>query len=277
MQLLTCLAGDRANGWEISPAGLQDQISVTLLPGLHLSKPLDTCPCLPMLATVRQYPQAVSSAASPDATKGSHGWQMRSAVARRQAVPEILRRLHAAQAEGRRWKPPHNGAVVVIDGPSGAGKSHLASELAAVGRAESLALQGTVPLDDLVPGWNSLAAGVQAGREFLLALDAGMQAQTRSWNWQDSCPGDWITQPPLHGGVLLLEGCGSLASAAQVFERLVLLRVWVYAPPEVCLKRVRQRDAYSWDRRSWQAQADKQAQAWQQGPACYWPDLMVVG
>ncbi|SPT52398.1 Uncharacterised protein [Actinomyces bovis] len=207
---------------------------------------------------------------------GSEAWLALRPVPKQHALQVVLAHLANARARAAESALPGRGLVVVIDGPAGAGKTHLAKEVAAA-LEYSTTWQGIVQLDELVPGWDGLAAGVEAARGMLHALDSGQPARARKWDWSASSPGGWLTLPPLQGGVLLLEGCGALASAAQDLRRLALLRVWVQAPPEICVARIQLRDPYVWDLKNWQAQAERQAQSWKHGPRAYWPDLVIAG
>jgi uridine kinase len=135
---------------------------------------------------------------------------------------------------------------VCVDGPSGSGKTTLAGRLAAALGAPVLAL------DDLYPGWDGLAAGVElVASGVVAALRAGRDATYPRWDWERSAPGPTVAlgRPP----VLVVEGSGSGARA--IADHAVLL-VWVDAPADVRFARAMARDgdAYRphWDR--WAAQ-----------------------
>ena len=80
--------------------------------------------------------------------------------------------------------------LVGIDGRSGAGKSTLASALAA--RLAPAARVAILPLQDLYPGWDGLAAALAPEGPYpraVRALAAGRAARWRSWDWHRSGPG----------------------------------------------------------------------------------------
>jgi hypothetical protein len=138
--------------------------------------------------------------------------------------------------------------VVAIDGRSGAGKSELAGELAI-----ELATAGGTPvqvvrLDDVYPGWDGLRAATGLIRRWLLApLASGRPAGYFRYDWTRGTFGPWV--PVTAGGVLLLEGVGSGATALAPYRSLL---VWVEAPDEVRRERALGRDGpvldAHWDR-----------------------------
>lgn len=157
-----------------------------------------------------------------------------------QVIDDLVARVRAA--------PPRCGAtrLVSVDGPSGAGKTALAARLAA-----ALGDPPVLPMDDLYPGWDGLAAGVAALRaEVVAPLAAGRPARYRRWDWARGLPGAWcaLGTPPL----LVVEGVG----AGAVPSGVTSLLVWLDAPEPVRRARAMARDgaAYApfWDR--WAAQ-----------------------
>ena len=109
--------------------------------------------------------------------------------------------------------------LVCVDGPSGAGKSELAAAL-----ARTLGGPPVVPMDELYPGWDGLAAGVARLRaEVVAPLLAGRPAGYRRWDWARDTYGEHrdLGTPPL----LVVEGVG--AGTAPGFL------IWVDAPQEV--------------------------------------------
>lgn len=113
--------------------------------------------------------------------------------------------------------------LVCVDGPAGSGKTTLA---AAVRRAVPAGLScRVVHLDDLYPGWDGLAAGVEHVVEHVVgALAAGRPAGYRRWDWHAGRPGPWVEVPVTDW--LVLEGVG--AGARAYADRTSVL-VWVEA------------------------------------------------
>jgi uridine kinase len=138
--------------------------------------------------------------------------------------------------------------LVAVDGPSGAGKTTLAR------LAAEVLFAPTIHMDDLYPGWDGLAEGVQRAMEWVAGpLAAGRPARYRRWDWATSAYGPWVQVPASE--VVVLEGCGS--GVLPVGEMVSTL-VWVEADEAVRHARGMARDAaYEpfWDR--WAAQEQK--------------------
>ena len=158
------------------------------------------------------------------------------------AVAEVAR-LAAA-------RPPACGGVrvVAVDGPSAAGKSTFAATLsAAIGAT-------LVHIDDLVPGWDGLAAVVPlVTTQVLEPLARGESAAYRRWSWvRDGWVGT-ATVPPTE--LLVLEGVGSSVRPAGGYASVC---VWVEAQHDVRFERgiARDGEAYrpNWER--WARQED---------------------
>jgi anthranilate synthase component 1/para-aminobenzoate synthetase len=149
---------------------------------------------------------------------------------------------------------PHSRipAVIAVDGRSGAGKTSLAGELAAALRAHrTVAL---VHLEDLYPGWDGLAEGIErCAAGILEPLRAGAAARWRVWDWAAHGEGQERTTEP--ADVVVLEGVG--AGAAPLRPHLDAV-VWVEAGAAERKRRALGRDgetyAPHWDR--WAAQED---------------------
>jgi uridine kinase len=139
--------------------------------------------------------------------------------------------------------PPTIGRtrLVAIDGPSGSGKTTLADRLAAELAAP------TVHMDDLYPGWDGLAAGIERATHWVVgALRAGRPVRYRVWDWANDVEGDWMQLP--EADVLVLEGCGA---AVGPLGEAATLRVWLEAEVSVRHARGLARDpgfAAFWDR-----------------------------
>ena len=167
---------------------------------------------------------------------------------------------------------PVRGLVVAVDGMTGSGKSWLARQL-----VEALAdlRTGLLEVEALVPGWDGLADGVQECRQALAAMDRGEVARLQTWDWEAMRPGPMHCMALPAGGVLIVEGCGALAAAAQDLEHLIVLRVLVCAPTPLRHARVVERDGYDWDVSSWERQEVEVARSWQGVPA-YAPGAVIV-
>ena len=151
-------------------------------------------------------------------------------------------------ADRVRAASPRCGAtrLVCVDGPSGSGKTTLARLLAAALDAAVL------PVDEVHPGWDGLAAVVPLLHESVVApLVAGRDATYRRWDWDRSAPGATVVvgRPP----VLVLDGVGS---GARPLAAHAVLLVWVEAPRDERYRRgiARDGDTYRphWER--WAAQ-----------------------
>lgn len=142
---------------------------------------------------------------------------------------------------GRVLEPgPRLGAVrlVCIDGPAGSGKTTLAAALARVlvGRGADVAV---LHLDDLYEGWAGLEGNLwpRLAAQVLEPLRRGRPGRYQRYDWYAGAFDGWVDVPVPQ--VLVLEGCGSARRAA---DGLVVLRVWVEAPPDVRLARGLERD-----------------------------------
>ncbi|GAB4098323.1 chorismate-binding protein [Sinomonas halotolerans] len=143
-------------------------------------------------------------------------------------------------------------AVIAVDGRSGAGKTSLAVELAAALRAHrNVAL---LHLEDVYPGWDGLAAGIDACAARLLGpLRRGETARWRPWDWAAGAEGPERESEP--ADVVILEGVGAGAAPLREFSDAV---VWVEAPAAERKRRALARDGETyapfWEQ--WAAQED---------------------
>ena len=104
--------------------------------------------------------------------------------------------------------------IIAIDGRSGAGKTTLAIELAA--RLREHHKVSLFHLEDIYPGWNGLAAGIERYASTVLApLHRGEPAEWVSWDWNAHYDGDTRTTQPAE--IVLVEGVGAAAEAARPF------------------------------------------------------------
>lgn len=164
-------------------------------------------------------------------------------------------------------RPP--AGLVVIDGMTGSGKTTLATAVVEALRRRHRAVV-TVDLDRLVPGWNHLAQGVERAAGLLRDLPVAAAA---TWDWQQMVPSTDLEVDVRSGQVLVLEGCGALAAAAQDLS-VPTVRVLVEAPPAVRHARLAARDPYEWDVAAWERQERRLRTRWQ-GQARWEPDLVV--
>ncbi len=140
--------------------------------------------------------------------------------------------------------------IIAVDGRSGAGKTTLAVELAA--RLREHHKVSLFHLEDIYPGWNGLAAGIERYVTTVLApLRRGLAAEWVSWDWEMHYDGAGHTTLPAE--IVVVEGVGAAAEAARPLVDAV---VWVEAPEEDRRRRAMDRDGSGyepyWD--TWAAQ-----------------------
>lgn len=122
--------------------------------------------------------------------------------------------------------------IVLIDGRSGSGKTSLAARLAPALRAD------IVHMDDLYPGWDGLEIGSRtAAADIVRALAEGRAASWRRWDWYAGAYAEEHVREP--GGVLIIEGCGSLSREAA---RFASVRIWMEVDARTRYERARLRD-----------------------------------
>ncbi|MFZ3451887.1 uridine kinase family protein [Arthrobacter sp. 7Tela_A1] len=166
-------------------------------------------------------------------------------------------------------RPSTRPLLIGIDGFSGAGKTTLARELAARLRAHRSV--GVFHLEDVYPGWDGLAAGMDYYRSTVLKpLAAGEVAHWQAWDWQAGRYGLRRTTAPAE--IVIFEGVGASHRAAR---QLLDAVVWVDAPEAERRERALARDgdtyAPHWNR--WAAQEARWAAA---DPAQASADLQVA-
>jgi uridine kinase len=127
--------------------------------------------------------------------------------------------------------------LVCIDGPAGSGKTSLADGLAGALQASGCRV-AVIHLDDLYEGWSGLD-GVwdRLEAQLLGPLGRGLPARWQRYDWSLGNFAEWHDLPV--PDVLVLEGCGS---APRAVDGRVALRLFVEAPPEMCLSRGVSRD-----------------------------------
>ncbi|WP_307033804.1 aminodeoxychorismate synthase component I [Arthrobacter sp. B3I4] len=131
--------------------------------------------------------------------------------------------------------------IIAIDGRSGAGKTTLAIELAA--RLREHHKVSLFHLEDIYPGWNGLAAGIERYTATVLApLRSGAAARWTSWDWDRNDDGaERLTQP---AEIVLVEGVGAAAAAAVPFLDAV---IWTDSPDQDRRTRALDRDGESYE------------------------------
>lgn len=143
--------------------------------------------------------------------------------------------------------------IIAIDGRSGAGKTTLAVELAARLRAHHKV--SLFHLEDIYPGWDGLAAGVERYISTVLtALSRGQAASWTSWDWENHYDGD--ARVTLPAEIVIVEGVGAAAEAARPMLDAV---IWAESPDDVRRTRALDRDGATyepyWD--LWAAQEEE--------------------
>ncbi|MEW9873316.1 chorismate-binding protein [Arthrobacter sp. HS15c] len=142
--------------------------------------------------------------------------------------------------------------IIAIDGRSGAGKTTLAIELAA--RLRNHHKVALFHLEDIYPGWNGLAAGIERYISTVLTpLSHGERATWTSWDWEKHYDGD--TRVTLPAEIVIIEGVGAAAAGARPLLSAV---IWADSPDDVRRTRALDRDGGTyepfWDQ--WAAQED---------------------
>src|SRR6478735_1388981 len=143
--------------------------------------------------------------------------------------------------------------IIAIDGRSGAGKTTLAVELAALLRAHHKV--SLFHLEDIYPGWDGLAAGVERFVSTVLTpLSRGEAATWTSWDWENHYDGE--ARVTLPAEIVIVEGVGAAAEAARPMLGAV---IWAESPDDVRRTRALNRDGATyepfWDQ--WAAQEEE--------------------
>ncbi|BCW37877.1 hypothetical protein StoSoilA2_39330 [Arthrobacter sp. StoSoilA2] len=142
--------------------------------------------------------------------------------------------------------------IIAVDGRSGAGKTTLAVELAA--RLREHHKVSLFHLEDIYPGWNGLATGIERYIATVLTpLSQGEAAEWVSWDWEKHYDGALHVTLPAE--IVIVEGVGAAANAARPMLDAI---VWVESPGDDRRRRALARDGDTyepyWD--TWAAQED---------------------
>ncbi len=143
--------------------------------------------------------------------------------------------------------------IIAVDGRSGAGKTTLAVELAARLRAHHKV--SLFHLEDIYPGWDGLAAGIERYVTTVLTpLSLGEAASWTSWDWENHYDGE--ARVTLPAEIVIMEGVGAAAEAARPMIDAV---IWAESPDDTRRTRALDRDGATfepyWDR--WAAQEEE--------------------
>jgi uridine kinase len=137
----------------------------------------------------------------------------------------------------------------LIDGPSGSGKTTLATQIEEHWNSP-VKLQ-LVHMDDLYPGWDGLAQGVEKALALLRERAGGADTHWQRYDWATAQFAEWhsvnANQP------LLIEGCGSMNRESESMSQA---RIWLNADTELrrerALSRAGENFAEHWTQ--WDAQ-----------------------
>nr|WP_245192909.1 hypothetical protein [Kocuria sp. JC486] len=146
--------------------------------------------------------------------------------------------------------PTRRPHLIGIDGRSGAGKTSLAEQLSSVLSVTRDVV--TFHLEDIYPGWDGLAQGIETYNESIMAaLREEQDAYWAAWDWlANSSGGPRLTRC---AEIVILEGVGACNAVAR---EVLDVSVWVELPESQRRARALSRDGASyeqyWDR--WAAQ-----------------------
>ena len=143
---------------------------------------------------------------------------MSTIVGFEEAVPEIAQRIEQL---AEIYPTP----VILIDGPAGSGKTTLANLIREALFQNELPVPRVLPMDDLYPGWEGLRQGSNYLIDKVLTpLSKNQTANWQNWDWaknerggNDVGNGHRSFEP---GGILIVEGCGSLSHASKTLANL---------------------------------------------------------
>ncbi len=160
--------------------------------------------------------------------------------------------------------------IIAIDGRSGSGKTTLALELAALLREHRKV--SMFHLEEIYPGWNGLAAGVERYVSTVLEpLSQGIPAQWASWDWENHYDGAQRTTAP--ADVVIMEGVGAAHASARPLVDVV---IWVEADAADRKLRALERDGGTYEA-FWDQWAEQEDELLAQDSPAAAADLLVEG
>ena len=124
--------------------------------------------------------------------------------------------------------------IITIDGPAGSGKTTLAEKL-----AKELVNSEVVHMDDLYEGWNNTLTPYLSRKLERLLQDAVVTGEIKysPYDWNKNTFKSEISFPL--PDFLILEGVGS---GQKIIRNFASYSIWIWAPPELRLKRGLERD-----------------------------------
>ena len=147
--------------------------------------------------------------------------------------------------------PTQRPFIIGIDGRSGAGKTSLTAQLSAV--LERRHDVTVFHLEDIYPGWNGLAQGMDTFvREVLQPLRRGEDAHWAAWDWLTNEPG--TPRLTRAAEIVLVEGVGACNELARP---LLDTSVWIELPAASRKLRAMERDGRSYEK-FWDAWAEQE-------------------
>ncbi|MCT1368184.1 hypothetical protein [uncultured Kocuria sp.] len=146
--------------------------------------------------------------------------------------------------------------IVTIDGRSGSGKSRLAERLLDRARADVSPKSELFHLEDLYPGWEGLAAGVDHYAAMLNQLLTGHDAAWNAWDWTRGQAEEAQRTVSASVPLLIAEGVG--ASAPGHPEVSGHFGLWLHVETPVRRFRALRRDGDLY-RPYWALWADQEA------------------
>ena len=134
--------------------------------------------------------------------------------------------------------------LVVVDGPAGSGKTTFAERLAGAlgevtgGVTGGGSRVGVLHMDEVYAGWTLTGAAARLASGVLRPIAEERAGAYHRYDWS---VGRFAPAPVPVPAVplLLVEGCGSCPQAQDPWTTL---RIWVEAPPQLCLERGLARD-----------------------------------